>query len=211
MSSLQKLHDHQHSFSWRTSTSLTYAGSIILHRGSSPGVWTPGVFLECVEDSFLTQLVQEPTRGGAPLDLLFTNREGLVGDVKDGDCLGQNDHEVVEFSILGDVGRVTSRTAVLNFRRVGFDLFRSLVAGVPWVSLLKGKGVQEAWTLLKKEVSKAQEQAVPVSCKASWRGRRPAWMNHELLLRLWEKKKVYVRWKKGRATWGDYKEVAKIC
>ena len=31
-------------------------------------------FLECVEDSFLTQLVREPTRGGALLDLLFTNR-----------------------------------------------------------------------------------------------------------------------------------------
>jgi len=31
-------------------------------------------FLECMEDSFLTQLVREPTRGGALLDLLFTNR-----------------------------------------------------------------------------------------------------------------------------------------
>ena len=39
-------------------------------------------FLECVEDSFLTQLVQEPTRGGVLLDLLFTNREGLVAGVK---------------------------------------------------------------------------------------------------------------------------------
>ncbi|KAM9591497.1 uncharacterized protein ACIBXB_006298 [Morphnus guianensis] len=37
-------------------------------------------FLECVKDNFLTQLVGEPTRGGALLDLLFTNREGLVGD-----------------------------------------------------------------------------------------------------------------------------------
>ncbi|KAM9590859.1 uncharacterized protein ACIBXB_005907 [Morphnus guianensis] len=36
-------------------------------------------FLECVEDNFLTQLVGEPTRAGALLDLLFTNREGLVG------------------------------------------------------------------------------------------------------------------------------------
>ena len=32
-------------------------------------------FLECVEDSFLTQLVSDSTRGGAPLDLLFKNRE----------------------------------------------------------------------------------------------------------------------------------------
>ena len=37
------------------------------------------------------------------------------------------------------------------------------------------------------------------------------WMNRELLLRLWKKKRVYVLWKKGQATWGDYKEVAKVC
>ncbi|KAK4828588.1 hypothetical protein QYF61_000040 [Mycteria americana] len=34
-------------------------------------------FLERVADNFLTQLVREPAREGAPLDLLFTNREGL--------------------------------------------------------------------------------------------------------------------------------------
>ena len=72
-------------------------------------------FLECVEDSFLTQLVQEPTRGGALLDLLFTNSEGLLGDVKAGDCLEQSGHEIVKLSIIGDVRRVTSKAAILNF------------------------------------------------------------------------------------------------
>ncbi|PKU45732.1 mitochondrial fission process protein 1 [Limosa lapponica baueri] len=37
-------------------------------------------FLECVEDNFLTQLLSEPTRESALLDLLLVNREGLVGD-----------------------------------------------------------------------------------------------------------------------------------
>jgi len=31
-------------------------------------------FLECVEGNYLTQLVSEPTRGGASLDLLFSHR-----------------------------------------------------------------------------------------------------------------------------------------
>ena len=46
-------------------------------------------FLECMEDNFLMQLVREPTRGAAPLDLLFTNREGLVGDVEVRAVLGR--------------------------------------------------------------------------------------------------------------------------
>jgi len=49
-------------------------------------------FPECVDDNFLTQLVNEPTRGSASLDLLFTNREGLVGDVVVGGHLGLNNH-----------------------------------------------------------------------------------------------------------------------
>ena len=80
--------------------------------------------LEWVEDSFLTQLVQEPTRGGVLLDLLFTNREGLVGGVKAGDCLGQSNHKILEFSILGGVRRMTSKTPILNFQRVDFDLLQ---------------------------------------------------------------------------------------
>ncbi|KAK4810520.1 hypothetical protein QYF61_004483 [Mycteria americana] len=51
-------------------------------------------FLECVADNFLTQLVRESTREGAPLDLLFANREGLVSHVMVGGRLGQSDHEM---------------------------------------------------------------------------------------------------------------------
>ena len=68
----------------------------------------------------------------------------MSGDVKAGDCLGQSNHKIVEFCILGDIRRMNSKTAILNFQRADFDLFRMLVAEVPWELLLKGKGVQEA-------------------------------------------------------------------
>ena len=42
-----------------------------------------------------------------------------------------------------------------------FELFRTLVGRAPRDSDLKGKGVQEGWSLLKREVLKAQEQAIP--------------------------------------------------
>ena len=54
--------------------------------------------------------------------------------------------------------------------------------------------------LLKKEVLKAQELAIPLSFKMNWQERRPVWMNRELFLRLQEKKRIYLLWKKGRAT-----------
>ena len=65
--------------------------------------------------------------------------------------------------------------------------------------------------LFKKEVLKAQEQAVPLSRKMSQCGRRLAWMNRELFLRFQEKKRIYLLWKKGQAAWKEYEEVVKMC
>ena len=36
-------------------------------------------------------------------------------------------------------------------------------------------------------------------------------MNRELFLRLQEKKRIYLLWKKRQATWKEYKEVVKMC
>ena len=132
-------------------------------------------------------------------------------DVEVEGCLGQSDHDMVEFSILGGVRRGNSKTATLDFLRADFELFRRLVGRVPWGSVLESKGVQDVWLLFKKEVLKAQEQAVPLSRKMSRCGRRLAWMNRELFLRLQEKKRIYLLWKKGRATQKEYKEVVKMC
>ena len=51
-------------------------------------------FLECVDDNFLMQLLSEPT--SASLDLLFTKREELVGDVVDRGHLGLSDYEMIK-------------------------------------------------------------------------------------------------------------------
>ncbi|KAK1214166.1 LIN1 transcriptase, partial [Pygoscelis papua] len=71
--------------------------------------------------------------------------------------------------------------------------------------------VQEGWTIFKKEVLKAQEQAVPVRRKKNGRGRRPAWLNRELLLGLRKKRRVYRLWKKGQATQEEYRDLVRSC
>ena len=74
---------------------------------------------------------------------------------------------------------------------------KNIFLRLPWGSVLESKGVQGGWLLFKKEVLKVQEQAVPLRHKMSRRGRRSVWMNRELFLRLQEKKRIYLLWKKG--------------
>ena len=68
-----------------------------------------------------------------------------------GGCLGQSDHDMIEFSILAGVRRENSKTVTLDFRRADFELFRRLVRGVPWGSVLESKGVQMAGCSLRRK------------------------------------------------------------
>jgi len=79
----------------------------------------------------------------------------------------------------------------------GFSL-RTLVERIPWEKVLKGKVVQEGWTLFKQVVLKAQEQAVPTCHKTKRRERRPAWLNREFLLGLRKKEGSTTHGSKGR-------------
>ncbi|KAF4792283.1 GTPase IMAP family member GIMD1 [Turdus rufiventris] len=72
----------------------------------------------------LIQLVGEPTRGMAMLDLLPAHRDGLVGDVVVGGLLGHSDHEIMEFLIFGEMRRNINKTFTLDFRRADFGIFR---------------------------------------------------------------------------------------
>ncbi|GAB0182893.1 hypothetical protein GRJ2_000754600 [Grus japonensis] len=106
-------------------------------------------FLECIDDNFLLQVIEEPTRRGAMLDLVPTNKEGLEGDVKLKGSLGCSDQEMVEFKILRAARRVHSKFTTLGFRRADSDLFRDLLGRVPWDKALEGRGAQETWLVFK--------------------------------------------------------------
>ncbi|GAB0176205.1 hypothetical protein GRJ2_000085700 [Grus japonensis] len=102
-------------------------------------------FLECVDDNFLLQVIEEPTNRGTMLDLLLTKKEGLVGNVKLKGSLGCSDHEMMEFKILRAARRVHSKLTTLDFRRADFGLFRDLLGRVPWDKVLEGRGAQDSW------------------------------------------------------------------
>ncbi|GAB0179062.1 hypothetical protein GRJ2_000371500 [Grus japonensis] len=148
-------------------------------------------FLECVNNNFLLQVIEEPMRRGAMLDLILTNKEGLVGDVKLKGSLGCSDHKMVEFRILRAVRRAHSKLTALDFRRADSGLFRDLLARIPWDKALEGRGAQDSWLIFKGHLLQAQEQCIPTKRKSGKTTKRPPWMNKELLGKVKHKKEAY--------------------
>lgn len=87
-------------------------------------------FLEFTDNLFLT-VTEEPTRRGSVLDLILTNNEELVGNVKGEASLGCSDHEMVEFRIFEAGRTVKNNLTALEFRRADSGLFKVLLGRVP--------------------------------------------------------------------------------
>jgi len=117
-----------------SSTTLATAG-----KTTQPGTQSRS-FLQSINDNFLMQVMEEPTRTGALQDLVLTNKEALVEDVKDGGILGCSDHETVEFRILRGGSRAIIRIKTLDLRRANFGFCKDLLGGIPWVRALEGRG-----------------------------------------------------------------------
>ncbi|PKU45091.1 glycerol kinase [Limosa lapponica baueri] len=96
-------------------------------------------------------------RRGAMLDLVLTNKKGLVANVKLKGSLCCSDHEMVELKILRAMRKVHSKLAILDFRRAYFGLLRDLLGRLPWDKALEGRGAQESWLILKYHLLQAQE------------------------------------------------------
>lgn len=77
------------------------------------------------------------------LNLVLTNKEGLIGNVKAKGSLGCSNHEIVDFRILHGSENVVSRTAVLDFRRANFHLFKAILGIIPWVRALEVRGPRD--------------------------------------------------------------------
>ena len=99
--------------------------------------------------------------------------------------LGCSSHEMVKFRISSGMNRTTSQqTAALDSRRADTDLFRDLLGGIPWDTVLGRTAVQDTQLIVMDHILQAQEQSISTFWKPSSGGRGPTQMSKELLTEL---------------------------
>lgn len=84
--------------------------------------------MEHIDETFLTQVIDDLTRGGTPLDRIFSNREEVLGKVKSGSNLDCCEQEIVDFMIPRGENKANSIITILI---VGFVLLRDLLQKIP--------------------------------------------------------------------------------
>ena len=75
--------------------------------------------------------LDRPTKGETLVDLMTTNEEGIIKEVKVRGNLVCSSHALVKFVMLKNMGLAKSRIWTLNFREAKFQQFKELVDEVP--------------------------------------------------------------------------------
>ncbi|KFU97058.1 hypothetical protein N339_06908, partial [Pterocles gutturalis] len=110
-----------------------------------------------------------------------------------------------------DMGQVKSEVRTLNFGKANFQLFKELVERIPWETALRDKRTEQSWQIFKDAFRSAQELSVPWCKKSGKIGKRPAWLSHDLWLKLKGKKKMHKQRKQGQVSWEEYRDTAWLC
>ena len=86
-----------------------------------------------VNENFLKQLVNVPTRENSVLDIILTNRDNLVSNLDVGGKLGNSDHEEIRL-------KNENRVLVPNFRKGKYEAFRKHLSEVCNLRIRKRAG-----------------------------------------------------------------------
>ena len=153
------------------------------------------VFVQCVQEGFLTQYVDRPTRGGATLDLVLGNEPGQVLDLVVGEHFGDSDHNSVSFVVAMEREKAIRQGKVYNWGRGNYDAVRQELGGIRWELKLSGKGTNEKWNFFKEQILRVLDRYVPVRQGGNGRMREP-WFTKEVECLVRRKREAYVGMRK---------------
>ena len=101
-------------------------------------------FLILVQDCFLTQYVDNSTRGSAVFDLLLSNDPNMV---EEGEHLEASDHNIVCAKTLLRVRVQDSQVRLLDFRKANFEGMRREFGAVDWETNNRAISIREMGNL----------------------------------------------------------------
>ena len=105
-------------------------------------------FVELLQDNFLVQHVDAPTRGDNILDLVLSNEVSMVEDLKILEHFSTSDHNMVEFQLV--LKTCVSNVVIYkyDFRRGDYDEIRNAITEVNWSKTFDGKDTLQCYKIL---------------------------------------------------------------
>ena len=165
-------------------------------------------FHEATTEAFLEQHVEEATHtSGNILDLILTDKEGLVNNVTMMGRIGMSDHELISFRVQVENKNVKDNRTNRNYKRAKYDKMKTELHYANWDEILGGKCVNEMWGQIKNRIHEQMDKHVPI--KKAAKKNDPLWLDDETKILIRKKRTAWKKWKdkKTEANRIEYKKL----
>ena len=154
-------------------------------------------FLETVQDCFLHQHVDFPTReiSGTMPDLVFSSSLNSVVSVQDVGRLGKSDHVMLMVKVAGEIDENVSFEEVPDWCKADTKKLKQTLADVDWNKEIRGSTL-DSWTRFKDILQNAQDQCVPKKRRRI--GNKPLWMNQNIMRTVRKKRRLWRKYTETR-------------
>ena len=156
-------------------------------------------FLECTRDCFLTQHVTFPThmRGQQAaniLDLVFSNEDGMVCNLKAESPLGKSHHSTLLFRFMCYTDCKAQRVKTLNLNKGNYSAFKDKIGSYDWSADLGTKNCVDSWNIVSDRIKIGITEFIPVHSQEKNKPGKPLYVNGEVLKKVKKKSEAFKRY-----------------
>jgi hypothetical protein len=175
------------------------------------------MFIDCLQDNYLFQHTNIDTRHRIGqrsnlLDLIITNAESMITEVRGGSPLGKSDHVVLNFSMdcYAEVSQADPNGRYM-YDKGDYEKLRLDLKSIDWEGELKSRKANDAWNFFETKFKVAIEKNIPKTkpkTRDSAPKFKPLWMNKIAMKKV---KMKYNAWKRYTRTkqYQDYENYIK--
>jgi len=117
-------------------------------------------FVNCVNENFMHQLVNEPTRKNNFLDLIFSSDENIVDNISVREPFGTSDHRVIEFEIVVSKSKNDNQVQNFNYHKANYNDIIKIAISKQW-ERINSNSSDDIWGNIKSDLIQIRNDLVP--------------------------------------------------
>ena len=144
--------------------------------------------LDFATEEYLTQWVDEPTRGNNTLDLVFSTEENMISNLSVGEKLGRSDHNMIRFEIETSFTNVEKIFSKPDFQKADFRRLRNETRNIPRNG---AADPEEKWHSLTSRFFPKQNSCIPLRKVMPNGNIQPRWFNRSIAKAIRDREKAH--------------------
>ncbi len=135
--------------------------------------------LEMLEDTFLAQIITQPTRENNILDLVFVTDPNLSREGRVGEKLSGCDRHLIHFNIRTDHELIENASKFPDYRKANFSRALEPLPQLTWKGLNFAL-VEDAWNSFKNKLLLVERTTVPMKTRRTNNGVNSTWIINQV-------------------------------